>query len=220
MASGVRGFLDGLQAARSQAAVAAWARRRGHACKREQSGRGFVIDGRLEDHGWRLEWGPSQRPYIAGQELRARIDLGLPRDLDLLVMSRPLMEHLERLAYEDYTRSNQTVFGNATPEEARWLVMLAKFDMPGSAVLGDRFGGVAGSAKEGVRWLDGSLGHALERAASTLLAGQPTFVLMTPGTSVLLRMGLDRADEAAIATALELFETAGTEALRVAAARG
>ena len=42
---------------------------------------GFVIDGRLGATPWRLEWGPSQRPYIQGQELRLRSELGLSPDL-------------------------------------------------------------------------------------------------------------------------------------------
>src|SRR5579862_628559 len=49
--------------------LSAWAKKRGHAFKRERDGLGFVVDGKLESAPWRLEWGPPQRPYVVGHEL-------------------------------------------------------------------------------------------------------------------------------------------------------
>ena len=49
---------------------------------------GFVIDGQLDGTPWRIEWGPPQRTYIDGHELRLRMELGLPPDLQMLV-ARP-----------------------------------------------------------------------------------------------------------------------------------
>src|SRR5450631_4383222 len=83
--------------------VSAWAKRRGHAFKREREGNGFVVDGKLEDTPWRLEWGPPQRPYITGHELRIRMELGLPPDLLMLLISKPLRELLEKQAFEQFT---------------------------------------------------------------------------------------------------------------------
>ncbi len=200
--------------------IAAWAKRRGHDFKRERDGRGFVIDGKLEGTPWRLEWGPSQRAYIDGQELRLRMELGLPPDLQMLMMSRPLMESLEKQAYEQFTKNNQTEMGAATPEETRWLVMFPKIQFGGSRVMRHAFGGVSSLPSEGPAWLEGPLGHALERAAGTLLRLEPPFVLMTLRGKIYLRMQLPSADETDVAAALALFETAGTEAIRVGKARG
>ena len=200
--------------------VSAWAKRRGHVFKRERDGNGFVIDGKLEGTPWRLEWGPSQRPYIAGHELRVRMELGLPPDLQMLIVSRALMELLEKQAFEQFTKSNQTEMGDATPEETRWLVMFPKIAMTGSKILRSSFGGVSSLPNEGPAWIDGPLGHALERAAGTLLRLAPPFVLMTLRGRLYLRMQLASADETDVGAALALFETAGTEAQRVGRARG
>jgi hypothetical protein len=199
--------------------VSAWAKRRGHVFKRERDGQGFAIDGELEAAAWRLEWGPAQRPYIAGHELRIRMELGLPEDLQLLVVSKNLIELLEKQAFEKFTESNQTEMGDSTPEEARWLVMFPKIAMNGSKLLRSSFGGVSSLPDEGPAWLEGALGHALERAAGTLLRQQPPFVLMTSRGRVYLRMQLGSADETDVSAALALFETAGTEALRVGRSR-
>jgi hypothetical protein len=200
--------------------VSAWAKRRGHAFKRERDGQGFVVDGKLEGTPWRLEWGPPQRPYISGHELRLRMELGLPPDLQMLVVSKSLMETLEKQAFEQFTKSNQTEMGGSTPEETRWLVMFPKMPMNGSKMLRQNFGGVSSLPNEGQAWLDGPLGHALERAAGTLLRERPPFVLMTLRGRIYLRMQLACADETDIAAAIALFETAGTEALRVGRSRG
>ena len=89
--------------------------------KREKDGDGFAIDGQLDATPWRLEWGPPQRPYIDGHELRMRMVLGLPPDLQMLLMSSALLEALEKAAFEQFTQSNQTEMGDATPKRrAGW----------------------------------------------------------------------------------------------------
>ena len=200
--------------------VSAWAKRRGHQFKRERDGHGFVVDGKLEELPWRLEWGPSQRPYIQGQELRMRMALGLPPDLQMLIVSKTLMEQLEKQAFEQFTQSNQTEMGDATPEETRWLVMFPKIAMNGSKLLRSSFAGVSSLPNEGPAWVEGPLAHALERAAGTLLRLTPPFVLMTLRGKLYLRLALSSADETDVAAALGLFETAANEALRVGRSRG
>jgi len=200
--------------------VSAWAKRRGHQFKRERDGNGFVIDGKLEELPWRLEWGPTQRPYIEGKELRVRMALGLPPDLQMLIVSKSLMEQLEKQAFEQFTQSNQTEMGDSTPEETRWLVMFPKIAINGSKLLRSSFAGVSSLPNEGPAWIEGPLSHALERAAGTLLRLTPPFVLMTLRGKLYLRMALSSADETDVAAALALFETAGTEALRVGRSRG
>ena len=200
--------------------VSAWAKRRGHQFKRERDGNGFVVDGKFEDLPWRLEWGPPQRPYINGKELRVRMELGLPPDMQMLIVSKSLMEALEKQAFEQFTESNQTEMGAATPEETRWLVMFPKIAMNGSKTLRSTFAGVSSLPNEGPAWIEGPLAHALERAAGTLLRLMPPFVLMTLRGKIYMRIEMSSADETDVAAALSLFEAASNEALRVGRARG
>ena len=200
--------------------IAAWATKRGFGFKRERDGNGFVVDGKLQDKPWRLEWGPPQRFYIESRELRMRMELGLPPDMQMLLMTRPLMELLEKKAFEQFTQNNQTEMGEATPEETRWLVMFPKIPLTGSKVLRSTFGGVSSLPHEGPAWLEGPLAHSLERAAGTLLRLSPPLVIMTLRGRAYLRMEMTSADETDVAAAQALFETACVEAMRIGRARG
>jgi hypothetical protein len=176
--------------------VMAWARGSGRGFKRVRGEDGFVVDGAIEGMPWRLEWGPAQRDYIGGHELRLRMELALPHDMQMLVLSRALMERLERATYEQFTDSMQTQIGAQAPEEMRWLVMFPKVDLVSLKSLRARFGAVASVPAAGLAWLEGPLAESLMRSADRLLH--------TP-------------DVADIAAALGVFETAVTQALAAAA---
>jgi hypothetical protein len=205
---------------RDLGAVSEWARRCGHGFKRARGEDGFVLDGLLEDKPWRLEWGPPQRAYIEGHELRLRMELKLPSDLQMLVLTRPLMDALERQTYEKFTEGTQTRIDNKTPEEMRWLVMFPKLDLAALKNLRVHFGAVASAPVAGLAWLEGPLANQLEQAAGTLLRGDPPFVLMTLRNRAYLRMQLAVPDPAVIAAALALFEPAVTQAMRAASGHG
>jgi hypothetical protein len=98
--------------------------------------------------------------------------------------------------------------------------MFPKMPMNGSKILRANFGGVSSLANDGPAWLEGPLGHALERAAGALLRERPPFVLMTMRGRIYLRMQLGSADETDVTAAVVLFETAATEATRVGRSRG
>ena len=200
-------------------AVSQWAKRSGHAYKRARDVEGFAVDGRFSGLSWRLEWGPTQRDYVAGSELRIRMELGLPHDLQLLLLARPLLETLERQAYEQFTQNNQTEMGDATPEEVRWLVLFPKIELKQPKIVRARFGGVSSLPADGPSWLAGPLSTALVKGSRRLLADEPPFVLMTSRGRAYLRLQLESADVDDIAEALELFEVAATAAQRVAATR-
>jgi hypothetical protein len=199
--------------------VAAWAKQHGHAWKREKDGDGFAIDGRFDTTPWRLEWGKPQRPYIDGHELRLRMALGLPPDLQMLVMTRSLREALEKEAFDLAMLSNQTQVGDAASEETRWLVLFPKISFAGSRVLRGAFAGVSSLPHEGPAWLEGALAHALERATTTWLNAQPPFLLMTLRGRIYLRLQLGAPDQIDVAAALDLFLTAAEAALRIARTR-
>jgi hypothetical protein len=200
---------------RDLGAVAAWVQRRGHGFKRVRGEDGFVIDGALEGKPWRLEWGPPQRDYIAGRELRVRMELALPSDMQMLLLSRPLMDVLERQTYEQFTDNVQTQIGTKTPEEMRWLVMFPKLNLNGLKSLRGRVGAVASVPASGMAWIEGPLANLLETTLDGLLKDDPPFVLMTLRSRAYLRLQLGAPTPDAIAAALALFETAVTQALRI-----
>ena len=197
-------------------AISAWASQRGARFKRSRDGDGFIVEGQCDAGPWRLEWGPPQRSYIQGRELRLRMELGLAQDLNMLVLSRPLMEELERSAFEQYTAQMQTRIDDTTPEEMRWLAMFPKVQIAADKGLRQRFGVVAVSAAPAKVWLQGALAEELARAAREVLSAQPPFVLMTLRGRLYLRLQLAEPDVAAIDAMVRLFEAAATRALLAA----
>ncbi len=200
---------------RDLSAIAEWAQRRGFGFKRVRGEDGFVIDGLLEGKTWRLEWGPPQRAYIFGHELRLRMELALPSDMQMLLLSRPLMDVLERQTYELYTDNVQTQMGSSTPEEMRWLVMFPKLNLSQLKGLRGRFGGVASAPASGLEWIEGPLANQLEANLDGLLNGDPAFVLMTLRSRAYLRLQLVSPTPDAVSASIALFETAVAQALRI-----
>lgn len=202
-----------------RAAVADWAKRRGHTFKPARGNAGFVVEGSLERRPWRLEWGPSQRAYIVGRELRLRMELDLPQDQQMLLLSRSLLEALERQTYEQFTDAVQTEIGGSTPEEMRWLVMFPKVELGTLGTFATRFGAVASQPAVGLAWIAGPLANLLlHEAEDGVLRADPPLMLMTLRGKAYLRLALARPTPAAIGAALALFETAVAQA--VAAATG
>jgi hypothetical protein len=191
--------------------IAPWAESKQYTFRGVQN-EGFVIDGRLSATPWRLEWGPSQRPYIHGQELRIRAELGLNAELQVVLMNRELQESMEKAVFEQYVEGVQTRIDNQTPPEMRWLVMFPK--LPGSEMptLRERY--IALSSIKGwlQQWLEGPLSQAV---AALRIAPEVPLVLMIGRGRLMLRTALAEADIEALLVWLRLFETAMREARRV-----
>lgn len=196
--------------------VMGWAQKLGFGFKRAKDEEGFVLDGSIGGRPWRLEWGPPQRAYIQGHELRLRMELQLPSTLQMLVMTRALMEALERETFERYTENNQTLIDGSTPEEMRWLAMFPKvtYDIP--KAVRAHYAGVAGDAISASHWVDHEFGQQLASAAAGLLREQPPFVLMTLRGRVYMRMQLETPTPGLLQQALALFQTAAAGAIRCA----
>lgn len=220
MLEAIKSFLTRSTGNAEMDAIAAWARRNGHRWKHEKDGEGFAIDGVSPTAPWRIEWGLPQRPYIQGHELRIRMVLDLPPDLQMLVMTQGLEEALAKEAFELGTQSNQTLVGDTVLEETRWLVMFPRIVFNQSKTLRNHYAGVSSLDYEGGSWLGARLAKSLERAAGKWLSTSPPFLLMTLRGRLYLRMQLAEPHESDIVAALELFEIAAEEALRVARARG
>ena len=196
--------------------VEQWAQVAGHGFKRSRTGDGFAVDGSFEGRAWRLEWSLPQRSYIEGHELRMRMELGLPSVLQMLVLSRPLMESLERESFERFTELTQTRIDVATSEEMRWLAMFHKADLPASRNVKERFAAVANDPQLVSAWVEGALASGLDQAAATFLLAEPPFVVMSLRGRVYLRLQLAVPTAASVAAVVGLYSTACSQALRVA----
>jgi hypothetical protein len=195
--------------------IADWADLKRYTFKRTREGRGFVIDGNFSGQPWRLEWGPSQRAYIAGQELRFRMELQLPSSLQMLVLNRALLESLERETFERYTEVNQTQVDVSTSEEMRWVAMFAPSDLVGQRALRPHFAALSSPPSHVEAWLKGDLATALLLVSSSALAIETPWVLMTLRGRAYMRMALAQPSPAALEAMSKVFATACTEALRV-----
>ena len=199
--------------------VAQWAKAQGHGFKRAREGEGFVIDGSFGNRPWRMEWGPPQRAYISTQELRIRMELKLSSDMQMLLMSRTLMEMLERETFERYTETTQTLIDVSTPEEMRWLAMFPKVALALPKDLRGRFGAVGLDPQGTASWVDSGVAQQLLQASTGMLRDEPPFVVMTLRGRAYLRMQLGLPEPAVLTQALSLFNAAVQSALRLADAR-
>ena len=192
--------------------IAPWAEAKQYQFRGVQN-EGFVIDGRLGATPWRLEWGPSQRPYIQGQELRLRAELGLSAELQLVLMNRTLQEAMEKAVFEQYVEGVQTRIDNQTPPEMRWLVMFPKLAGSEMPLLRERYVALSSMKRWLQSWLDGPLSQSI--AAARIEPSTP-LVLMIGRGRLMLRTALADADVAPLQGWLRVFETAMREARRVA----
>jgi hypothetical protein len=191
-----------------------WAQSKGASFRRVRDDEGFVIDGAHRGVAWRIEWGPSQRPYIAGPEVRFMAELGLHRDIQALVLNRLLMEASEAKVYNEYVEGVQTRVDTQTPTEIRWLVMYSKLSASELRNLGVRFGAVSSVKPWLLAWLSGALSQALLDAARALPEAE-SFVLSVGRGRLSMRLPLRVPSGEALSHWLALFETAIAEAQRV-----
>lgn len=203
-------------------AVAQWAAEAGFGYRRERDDQGFVVQGPLGARTWRLEWGPPQRDYLQGPELRLRCELGLPGDQQMLLMSTGLMERLEREAFGRFTEQAQTEVDFEMPEEMRWLALFRKVPLARWRSLRNALGAVASHAGSLEAWLDDAgFVQWLDRAACPVDDRPPLLdplVLMTLRGRLYLRTRCDDPDPAVLHAAQQVFVRAAARAQAVAAA--
>jgi hypothetical protein len=215
MLKSLKRWLSGSAPKPGMQGIETWAQAKGGAFRRVRDDEGFVIDGAHRGVPWRIEWGPAHRPYIKGPELRFIAELGLHRDLHVLVLNRLLMEASEAKVFDEYVEGVQTRIDTQTPTEIRWLVMYSKASVSELRTLGVRFGAVSSVKPWLLQWLSGPLSPALLDAARSL-AEANAFVLSIGRGRLSMRLGLDDPSVARIESWLALFQTAMAEAQRVA----
>lgn len=191
--------------------VVAWADQHRHGFRTVGDDEGFVVEGQFGSQAWRLEWGPSQRPYVSGNELRLRAEGGVPPEVQAMVLDRALQAAMERQMFDQYVESVQTRIDDSTPPEMRWLVMLNKLEGAELGALRQNFAAVAGGRGWIRHWLEGPLTQAL--LAAPLAGGQP-LVLMVARGRVTLRTEMPDPSPAALEAMLRLFAVAVHEARR------
>ena len=142
-------------------------------------------------------------------------ELGLHRDIQALVLNRLLMEASEAKVYNEYVEGVQTRVDTQTPTEIRWLVMYSKLSASELRNLGVRFGAVSSVKPWLLHWLSGPLSPALLDAARALPESE-SFVLSVGRGRLSMRLPLRAPTGEALGHWLMLFQTAVSEALRVA----
>ena len=181
--------------------------------KINEGGDGFVIQG-AEPNAWRLEWGPAQRAYIGGMELRLRSENRLAPELQMMLLSRHLLEKLEGETYESYTDTLKTRVDMQTPEEVRWVVLFPSLPL-GTRALRLRFSTHSSSRRALEHWLDGQFTQLLECPGLAAPDDEQPLVLLTQRGRLYLRTRLEspELDSARITALIQLFEAAWRDAL-------
>jgi hypothetical protein len=193
-----------------------WAETRGGQFRIAKDGRSFLIEQpKAFPGGLRVEWGPSQRAYIEGNELRMRCELRLHGDLQMMVLCRDLMDRLESAVFEAYTDTLKTRVDTDTPEEMRWLVMFPKFNQITSKLVRQRFGAVGVNKELLSAWLEGDLSVALAQASQDLLPESRPFVLMSMRGNAYLRTAMAEPSLEDIQGLVKVLELACRELLKV-----
>ena len=189
----------------------AWADERQFGVRRVRDDGGVVIEGRSGSNLWRMEWGPAQRRWVRGFELRLRAELGFGGELQLLVMNRLLQEAMEREVFDQYVEGVQTRIDDQTPPEMRWLVMFPKLSGADAAPLQGEYVAVGNHKTWLARWLEGGFGAALAQRG---LPPEHPLVLMIGRGRMLLRTECQVPQDAQLDAWVKCFDSALREARR------
>ncbi|WKB52933.1 hypothetical protein [Eleftheria terrae] len=211
MLNALKRWLGGAGPVVDLVSVEAWAQGRGWLLRRDRESLKLLMEGDFDGQRWRLEYGPPQRGYIEGLELRMRIELHLPPTLNVLLMTRVLKDKLETAAFERFTKRVETHIDTASPEEMRWLAMYPKVALPSSPALKQHFGMVSNAPHAASGWLQGPLGDRLAVLAVTTLDGI-SFAMMTLRGRLYLRMRLPKLPLSLLEEVVELFRLAAERA--------
>lgn len=217
MLDGIKRWLSGGSDGSSGSGVEsfrAWSRASQVLIRTPRDAEGLIVDGKLGDIPWRLEWGDSQRPYVMGRELRIRGELPLPHDLQVIVLNKVLQEAIEKTMFEQFVEGVQTRIDTETPAEMRWVAMFPKLKGQELGDLRERFAALSSAKPWLMAWLQGPLQAAL---AGLQMDPATAFVLMIGRGRITLRTELEDASPGTVEPHLRVFEAAMREAQRVAA---
>jgi hypothetical protein len=194
--------------------VSEWAGTQGFAFSVDRTGQGIALEGKVSGKPWRLQLGRPTRNYVFGEEVRARAELGIPEDVAVLVMNRPLKEALEKRAYQIYTDNLQTSVDSTLPEEMRWLAM---YDEVGwdtlPAAFWDRYGVLTDRRDDALAWVDPVLADLMMKWPSPAPSAEVPFMVLLLNGKAYLRMEYTPADLLTLQHAALIFTSACESAL-------
>lgn len=202
------------------AAMEAWARQKGAAFKRVRRGPGAVISLDCESGPMRIEWGPPQRDYIRGSEIRVRVDAHLPEALEMLVLTRSLVESLEAQAYRQLISDRETEIDASTPMESRWLALFERIDVEAADGFRRDFVVLSSCVPHARHWAQGELSVRLMRSRARWLAPEAPLVLMTLRGRLYLRAEAGAFDETLLDGVYMLAEAAARRARKISTRAG
>lgn len=203
--------LIGAAPAVDESAWLAWCSQRGHAFSVVRNPDGFVVDEGAGATAWRLEWGPAQRPYMPGPELRLRAELAPPAPVQAMVLDRHLRQTMERQVFEQYVDDVQTRVDTDMPPEMRWLVMLNKVDGAAIKAIRAGFAAFASDVPWIGQWLQGPLEQLLAQRQPD---AEHPMVLTLNRSRLALRTVVKQPNVEAVGPWIAVFEAAREAAAR------
>jgi hypothetical protein len=197
----------------SHGPVSEWAQSRGMTFS---SGLGSTMSmqGKVGGRSWRMELGRPSRDYIAGEELRARAELGVDDDVGAMIINRPLKEALERRAYSMITDTLQTTADPRLPEEMRWLAMYDEIGWEGpSDKFWARYAVLSDKREHALAWVDDPLVEQLMAWPDPAPLPQVPFMIVLLRGKCYLRMQYLPAETTTLEHATTVFTRACENAL-------
>lgn len=194
--------------------VSEWAGTQGFGFSVDEAGQGIALEGKVGGKPWRLQRGRPTRNYILGQEVRARAELGIPEDIAVLAMNRPLKEALEKRAYQIYTNELQTSVDSTLPEEMRWLAMFDEVGWDGlPPAFWDRYGVLTDKREHALAWMDPPLADLMMKWPAPSPSAEVPFMVLLLNGKAYLRMEYTPADLLTLQHAALIFTNACESAL-------
>lgn len=191
-----------------------WAMQNGVTMAFASPGKGPSMHGKVGGKAWRMEVGRPSRNYIAGEELRARCELGISDDMAALVINRPLKDALEKKAYSMITDTLQTTADPNLPEEMRWLAMYDEVGWDAlPAEFWKRYSVLADAREHALAWMEGPFAELLMSWPSPAPTAQVPFMVALMRGKCYLRMEYQPADTFMMEHAAKIFTAACENAL-------
>lgn len=194
--------------------VSEWAASRGMSFSSAAIGSTVTMQGKVGGRSWKMELGRPSRDYIAGEELRARAELGVDDDVGALVINRPLKDALERRAYSMITDTLQTTADPRLPEEMRWLAMYDELGWEGPPeAFWARYAVLADCRETALAWVDDALVKQLMSWPEPAPLPQVPFMVVLLRGKCYLRMQYLPAETSTLDHATDVFLSACESAL-------
>ncbi|MBE7368112.1 hypothetical protein IM787_11090 [Ramlibacter sp. HM2] len=174
------------------------------------------MQGKVGGRSWRMELGRPTRDYIAGEELRARAELGVQDDVGAMIINRPLKDALERRAYSMITDTLQTTADPRLPEEMRWLAMYDEIGWEGPPEkFWARYAVLSDQREHALAWVDDPLIDLLLAWPDPAPTPQVPFMIVLLRSKCYLRMQYLPAETSTLEHATAVYTRACENALEV-----